>query len=132
MADGVAVPPSAKELRAKALGYKTKAVADTAGVEFEGVKYFMRPATVGLRGEIFAASGIATDGSSKGDIGKLQAVAVCKLTVDETGARVFDEIDLDALLQSPAGGIVDVLAAAAMKQINVSPEAVSKNSGATV
>jgi hypothetical protein len=52
---------------------------------------------------------------------------VASLTVDAEGRRVFEDADVTALLECPAGGIVDSLAPKALELLNVSTETAGKN-----
>lgn len=123
---------TAKEKRAKALGYSTKPlVLDPLGsakkVVFEGEEYFVKPITVAQRGRILKAAGFDTQNPGALDLARLQTTAVIELVVDDSGKRVFEDGDLEALLESPCGGVIDVLGPLAMEQLNVTVEAAAKN-----
>ena len=119
----------ASELRAKALARQSARKPVSAG-SFEGVEYFVRPATVRERADILKRGGIAPGAGGEAevkDLAAFQVAAVVKLSCDAEGAALFTDADFDALLSETVGGIVDFLAPAATAQINVSPTEASKN-----
>lgn len=121
---------NAKEMRARALAYKTKTRSDES-VMFEGVAYFMLTPSVEMRGALLKRAGVGNDGDlEKVDLTAAQVRSVLELTCDADGVRVFEDADVEVLLASPAGGIVDALGPAATKALYPPPKDVAKNSEA--
>lgn len=93
-----------------------------AVVEFEGQTYEVRAPTVKQRSEILERAGVLDEKKAKKtDTGRMQVVAVVSCTFDpESGERVFENADIEALLEDPAGGIVDALSVPAIAFLNAS------------
>ena len=98
-------------------------------VEVPGIGAFkcLQP-TVENRGKILASGGIkAGQKDQEIDMGRMNVTAVLLCVRDpETNAPVFNAADEEALLNLPAGGLVDVLGSAVlslMSEGNESPKA---------
>jgi len=114
-------------LRAKTVGAKKQFKSEI--VEWDGEKFEIRQPSVGQRGKILQASKVQTGDVEKMDFAKLQAVAViCCTYVPGTNEQVFEEADLDALMELPAGSFVDEFSQVALRLMNVEAEVAAKNS----
>jgi len=115
------------QLRQKTLGKKS---APTL-VEVDGVEYELRPLTVRARGDILRRAGLIeaqTKGGKSTDVAKLQVLAVIAIVHVPGGERVFDDADLEMLLDEEAGSVVDRLGEHAIRLLNVSADkAAEKN-----
>lgn len=106
-------------------------VANSLVVEFEGNQYEVRAPSVRDRSSVFALAGVLdVDASSKKkgqpvrvDSARLQVAAVVQCTFVPGGdERLFELSDFEALLNEPAGGLVDALAEPALKFLNTSDD----------
>lgn len=125
----IEVPPSPKQLRERLLSRTRGKAAPVEAGEIDGVKYWVRHATVAERSQILQSGGIrpTKDGEATiADLGAFQTRAVVLLVCDETGTRIFDDLDFDALMAEQVGGIVDVLGPKATAMINVDPSSIAK------
>ena len=107
-------------LRASAL--KTRQPRKTI-VEFDSQKYEVRAPSVKQRSEILQRAGVLDDDkkTKKTDTGRMQVAAVVFCTFDpDSGERVFENADVEALLEDEAGGIVDALSTPAIAYLNAS------------
>lgn len=108
-------------IRAAALG-ESKQRSEI--VRWRDVEIEVRQPTVGQRSAILKAGG---DRESP-DMGRMLAVATVRCSfVPGSGERVFDDADVDALLDQPCGGSADELGSAVLRLLNVSPEDARKN-----
>lgn len=95
--------------------------AKSKTVDFEGQKYEVRAPSVRSRAQILRRAGVLDEKKKETDPGRMQVAAVIACTFDpESGERVFEEADFEALLEDPAGGVVDALAAPALEFLNTS------------
>lgn len=114
-----------EKLRSLTVG-KSSTLAREA-VEIEGAEFEIRQLTVAERDGLFDLSREA-----KGDQRKQLGVnMVVRMVHDpESGRALFDETNIEAMLNSPAGGWFDTLSEHCFKVLNIGAEA-PKNSEAT-
>lgn len=97
-------------------------------VTFEDQEYEVRAPSVRARSKILAAAGVVSADDDKKkkkdpDAGKMQVACVIACTfAPGTDERVFEDADLETLLDDPAGGIVDALGEHALKFLNASAD----------
>lgn len=95
-------------------------------VVFEDQEYEVRAPSVRARAKILDRAGLTeTDEKkkNKADAGKMQVLCVIACTfAPGTDERVFEDADLETLLDDPAGGIVDALGEHALKFLNASAD----------
>lgn len=116
------------ELRKKALG--SRPVVKEI-VEVDGTKYEVRKPTYAARSTIFAGAKLTSGDAEKIDLGRFQALAIVHCVHDpETGEKVFEAADVDAILELPAGSL-DALSDCAIKLLNVDKAAIEGKSEAT-
>ena len=125
-----------KTLLAAAIGRQFTFPAEL--LEFDGNTYEIRTPTVASRSRIIAAGEVEVrGGSTKFDHARMLARACVECVfVPATGAdglpakggteRLFGDEHLAQLLESPPGGVADVLGAAALKLMNVRADDVGK------
>ena len=99
-------------------------------VEIGGKTHYLRKPTVGEKGELVRKAGIKP-GSDDVDTAKLKSLAVCLLAVTENGERLLEDTDLAVVMDSPAGGVLEQLAEAALGMLNADVDAAKKNSSET-
>jgi len=105
----------------------------TETFEWNGKVYEVRQLGVGERGELMRK--VSLKGRTEEemmqhiDATEMQIWSVIYCVFDpETGERVFEEDDYEALLAMPSGGFVDLAAKVAGNLMNVKPEEDAKNS----
>ncbi len=99
-------------------------------VVFEDQEYEVRAPSVRARSKILTAAGLVDTDDQKGkgkktqaDAGKMQVCAVIACTfAPGTDERVFEDADVETLLDDPAGGIVDAVGEHALKFLNASAD----------
>lgn len=96
-------------------------------MDLNGVDVEIRQPTVGQRSRILTAAGGGTTGEIK-DFSKLQIAAIMSCCyVPGTQEHVFEKADEKSLMDQPAGGWVDELAAEAVRLMNTEAEQDAKN-----
>jgi hypothetical protein len=127
-------PESAKNLRTALLQFvpfrEKLVILETPQPDgsFTETKVLLRQPSVAQRDRIIAAAQGA-NGKMDGDrIAKGQALATIYCALDpETKQPIFTEADVEALVDSPAGGGLDQLALQAMKLMEVASQNVTKS-----
>lgn len=115
------------KLRSKTVGAKKQFKSEI--VEWDGEQYEIRQPSVGQRGRILQAAKVQTGDAEKMDLAKLQVMAtVCCTYVPGEDTPVFEEADIEALMELPAGSFVDEFAQVALRFMNVDAEEAAKNS----
>jgi len=113
-------------LRAKTVGAKKQFKSEI--IEWNGEKFEIREPSVRQRAKILQASGAQSLDPNDIDLAKFQTLAVIYCTyIPGTNERVFEEGDLEALMEMPSGTFVDDFAQIAFKYLNVQPEVAAKN-----
>jgi hypothetical protein len=124
------MPAAAAELRTRCLNKPRRnlvSVLDKSGTE---TGFFVRPLTIAQRSQIMKAAKIAPNeagGAPVVDLAGMQVAAMIEAIVDSTGTSVFSPLDLEALLNCELDAEMEMLSAAAMKQVNVDQETIAKN-----
>ena len=116
-------PNRAQALRARILGQQ---VAPARPVEIDGEKYFIRTALQCDRTKIGEIAGLSIKATKDGaavdmssvSMAAMTAAALIVLAVDEVGNPLCSAVDLDALVNTPAGGWAAQLGEACLRSAN--------------
>lgn len=119
------------KIREKTVGkskdFKSERVEVDKGLEVE-----VREPSVAQRTKILQKSKVQSAQANKDfdsiDTGKMQAYAIIECTYTPDGEKVFDESDLDSMLNSPStAGWLDKVGEVALKLLNVQEDEEVKN-----
>lgn len=100
-------------------------IAEASKIEIDGETFFIRTALMADRTKVGVIAGLAPKLGKDGDVDigvvrmdAMTAAALIVLAVDEVGTPLCTEVDLEALIATPAGGWVQQLGEACLKKIN--------------
>lgn len=115
------------KLRAKTVGGKK--IFKKEIVEWDGDSYEIRQPTVAVRSKIMDKAGIdigsvASGADKEGDSWSMMQCWLCIECVyePENSQRIFDDADLENLMDQPSGGFVDRFSGVAMRLMNMAAE----------